>query len=82
MKHLNDKSKKRLADYLDFILSAFILLIGIFVVLFGFSWMDFITNSIGSSYEWINIIGWIITTIGIVTILFALVRIIGNVKKI
>ena len=79
---MNDKSKKRLADYLDFILSAFILLIGIFVVLLGFSWMDFIINSIGSSYEWINIIGWIITTIGIVTILFALVRVIGNVKKI
>ena len=82
MKYLNDKSKKRLADYLDFILSAFIFLIGIFVILLGFSWMDFINNSIGSSYEWINIIGWIITTIGIITILFGLVRIIGNVKKI
>ena len=86
---MDEKGKEQITALIDVIVAVVILIIGFLVILFGISWGDFLSPSMGpSGYGGYNspIIffsktPWIIILIGVCTLIYGIKRLIYDILK-
>ena len=72
--------KTRILAALDTLIALFIILTGIFVILFGMTWSTYIdTITEGTLKDWITNTPWILNFTGFATILYGIKRLLTNI---
>jgi hypothetical protein len=72
-----EKDRKVFVDAIDLIISIFIIIAGIFLILFSLSWDSWI-NELSYLPDWMNNLTWIFFIVGSVTILFGIKKIFND----
>lgn len=83
---MEENKRKKIVSTIDLLVAVVILFIGVFVIIMGFSYSDFINSlaqtygsySISSPYLWLSKTPIIILTIGLVAIFYGIKRLIDD----
>jgi hypothetical protein len=80
---MNAKQTTQLATILEALISIFILLTGIFVILLGMSWSNYIDIMPSDALkDWFSYTPWILNFLGIATILYGIKRFLTTILTI
>lgn len=85
---MEDKNRIKAVAVIDIFVALTILAVGIFVLLFGITWADYVNmvlsmqnGTYSSPFKWLSYTVWIAYFIGATTIIYAVKRIVDDVLK-
>lgn len=87
---MEDSSRIRAVAAVDIFVALFILIVGVFVLLFGTSWADYVSMILSTQkgmygtsamFKWLTYTVYITYFIGLTTIIYAVKRMIDDVLK-
>lgn len=89
VKKVEDSSRIKAVAIMDIFVALAILAVGVFVLLFGTYWADYVNVVLslqggmqsGVSFKWLGYTIWIIYFIGLTTIIYAVKRVVDDIFK-